>query len=92
MNPRVKEAEAQPRLLSEDLTPVKAEGKEFNVLMLSYTRELSRPFKENNLKDKQPLVKSKTSRSAARPPMLGWRCALVRILVFSFHLLSSSRR
>ena len=27
--------------------PVKAEGEEFNVLILSYTRELSRPFKEN---------------------------------------------
>ena len=33
--------------LSEDLSPVKAEGKEFNVLILSYTRELSRPLKEN---------------------------------------------
>ena len=43
-------------------------------------------------KDKLPLAKSKTARSAARPPLLGWRCALVRILVFSFHLLSSSRR
>ena len=29
-------------------SPVKAEGEEFNVLILSYTRELSRPFKENN--------------------------------------------
>ena len=28
-------------------SPVKAEGEEFNVLILSYTRELSRPFKEN---------------------------------------------
>ena len=32
---------------SEDLFPVKAEGEEFNVLILSYTRELTRPFKEN---------------------------------------------
>ena len=31
---------------SEDLSPVKAEGEEFNVLILSYTRELSQPFKE----------------------------------------------
>ena len=29
------------------ISPVKAEGEEFNVLILSYTRELSRPFKEN---------------------------------------------
>ena len=28
-------------------SPVKAECEEFNVLILSYTRELSRPFKEN---------------------------------------------
>ena len=28
-------------------SPVKAEGEEFNVLILSYTRELFRPFKEN---------------------------------------------
>ena len=28
-------------------SPVKAEGEEFNVLILSYTRELSRPFKES---------------------------------------------
>ena len=28
-------------------SPVKAEGEEFSVLILSYTRELSRPFKEN---------------------------------------------
>ena len=28
-------------------SPVKAEGEEFNVLILSYTRELSRPFREN---------------------------------------------
>ena len=28
-------------------SPVKAEGEEFNLLILSYTRELSRPFKEN---------------------------------------------
>ena len=28
-------------------SPVKAEGEEFNVLILSYTRKLSRPFKEN---------------------------------------------
>ena len=28
-------------------SPVKAEGEEFNVLTLSYTRELSRPFEEN---------------------------------------------
>ena len=28
-------------------SPVKAEGEEFNVLILSYARELSRPFKEN---------------------------------------------
>ena len=34
-------------LLSEDLNPVKAQGEEFNVLISSYTRELSRPFKEN---------------------------------------------
>ena len=47
INPRVLKAEAQPRLLSEDLSPVKADGEEFNVLILSYTRELSRPFKEN---------------------------------------------
>ena len=38
------------------------------------------------------LAKSRTAWSAARLPLLGWRCALVRILVFSFHLLSSSRR
>ena len=45
-------------------SPVKAEGEEFNVLILSYTRELSRPFKET--KDKLPLAKSKTARSTAR--------------------------
>ena len=28
-------------------SPVKAEGEKVNVLILSYTRELSRPFKEN---------------------------------------------
>ena len=28
-------------------SPVKAEGEEFNVLILSYKRELSRPFKKN---------------------------------------------
>ena len=33
--------------LSKDLSPVKAECEEFNVLILSYTRELSRPIKEN---------------------------------------------
>ena len=32
---------------SEDLSPVKAESEEFNVLILSYTRELFRLFKEN---------------------------------------------
>ena len=46
------------------------------------------PGLSKKAKDKLPLAKSKT----ARPPLLGWRCALVRILVFSFHLLSSSRR
>ena len=46
------------------------------------------PGLSKKTKDKLPLTKSKT----ARPPLLGWRCALVRILVFSFHLLSSSRR
>ena len=50
------------------------------------------PGLSKKTKDKLPLVKSKTARSTARPPLLGWRCALVRILVFSFHLLSSSRR
>ena len=35
INPRVLKAEAQPRLLSEDLFPVKAEGEEFNVLIFS---------------------------------------------------------
>ena len=34
-------------LLSENLSRVKAEGKEFNVLILSYARYLSRRFKEN---------------------------------------------
>ena len=57
---------------------------------MSYTRELSRPFKKT--KDKLPCAKSKTTRSAAWPRLVGWRCALVRILAFSFHLLSSSRR
>ena len=28
-------------------SPVEAEGEKFNVLLFSYTRELSRPFKEN---------------------------------------------
>ena len=46
------------------------------------------PGLSKKTKDKLALAKSKT----ARPPLLGWRCALVRILVFSFHLLSSSRR
>ena len=50
------------------------------------------PGLSKKTKDKLPLAKSKTARSTARPPLLGWRCALVRILVFSFHLLSSSRR
>ena len=50
------------------------------------------PGLSKKTKDKLPLEKSKTARSTARPPLLGWRCALVRILVFSFHLLSSSRR
>ena len=50
------------------------------------------PGLSKKTKDKLPWVKSKTTKSAARPPLLGWRCALVRILVFSFHLLSSSRR
>ena len=50
------------------------------------------PGLSKKTKDKLPLAKSKTARSAARPPLLGWRCALVCILVFSFHLLSSSRR
>ena len=36
----------KPRLLSDDLSPVKAEGGEFNVLILSYAREFSQPFKE----------------------------------------------
>ena len=45
-------------------------------------------------KDRLPWARSKTTRSAARPPLLGWRCScvLVRILVFPFHLLSWSRR
>ena len=47
IDPRLLKAEVQPRLLSENLSPVKAEGEEFNVLILSYTRELSRPLKEN---------------------------------------------
>ena len=38
---------SKSRGLFEDLSPVKAEGEEFNVLILPYTRELSRPFKEN---------------------------------------------
>ena len=50
------------------------------------------PGLSKKTKDKLPLAKSKTARSTARPPLLGWRCALVRILVFSFHLLSLSRR
>ena len=50
------------------------------------------PGLSKKTKEKLPLAKSKTTRSTARPPLLGWRCALVRILVFSFHLLSSSRR
>ena len=50
------------------------------------------PGLSKKTKDKLPLAKSKTARSTARPPLLGWRRALVRILVFSFHLLSSSRR
>ena len=53
------------------------------------------PGLSKKTKDKLLLAKSKIARSAARPPLLGWRCALVgdvRILVFSFHLLSPSRR
>ena len=50
------------------------------------------PGLSKKTKDKLPLAKSKTARSTAKQPLLGWRCALVRILVFSFHLLSSSRR
>ena len=50
------------------------------------------PGLSKKTKDILPLAKSKIARSAARPLLLGWRCALVRILVFSFHLLSSSRR
>ena len=61
----------------------------FNVLYC-FTQE-NYPGLSKKTKDKLPRAKSKTTRSAARPPLLGWRCALVRILVFSFHLLSSSR-
>ena len=50
------------------------------------------PGLSKKTKDKLPLAKSKIARSASRPPLLGWRCGLVRILVFSFDLLSSSRR
>ena len=35
---------SEPKALTGDKS---AEGEEFNVLILSYTRELSRPFKEN---------------------------------------------
>ena len=83
-------SEAQRRNLSEDLSPVKAEGGEFNVLIF-FTQE-NYPGNSKEAKDKLPLAKSKITRSAARPPLHGWRCALVRSLVFSFHLLSSSRR
>ena len=72
-NPRVLKAEAQPRLLSEDLFPVKAEGEEFNVLILSYTREFSRPFKEN----KGSTTVSEEQGHQVRRQLVCWRCALV---------------
>ena len=40
------------------------------------------PGLSKKTKDKLPWAKSKTTRSAAKPPLLGWRCAPVRILVF----------
>ena len=67
-------------------SPVKAEAK--NLMYLYCLTQENYPGLSKKTKDKLPLAKSKTTR----PPLLGWRCALVRILVFSFHLLSSSRR
>ena len=42
------------------------------------------PGLSKKTKDKLPLAKSKTARSTARPPLLGWRCALVRIFSVFF--------
>ena len=78
-------AEAQPRLLSEDFPQLKPRAK--NLMYLYCLTQENYPGLSKKTKGKLPLAKSKT----ARPPLLGWRCALVRILVFSFHLLSSSR-
>ena len=83
-------AEAQPRLLSEDFPQLKPRAK--NLMYLYCLTQENYPGLPKKTKDKLPLAKSKTARSTARPPLLGWRCALVRMLVFSFHLLSSSRR
>ena len=63
-----------------------------NLMYLYCLTQENYPGLSKKTKDKLPLAKGKTARSTARPPLLGWRCALVRILVFSFHLLSSSRR
>ena len=62
-----------------------------NLMYLYCLTQENYPGLSKKTKDKLPLAKSKTARSTTRPLLLGWRCALVRILVFSFHLLSSSR-
>ena len=80
-------ASATPRLLiPSDLSQLRPWAQ--NLMYLYCLTQENYPVLSKKTKDKLPLAKSKT----ARPPLLGWRCALVRILVFSFHLLSSSRR
>ena len=78
------------RVAGEDFPQLKPRAK--NLMYLYCLTQENYPGLSKKTKDKLPLAKSKTARSTARPPLLGWRCALVRILVFSFHLLSSSRR
>ena len=56
---------------------------------MSYTKKLSRPFKENKGSGKTT-VSGEQDQQLGAP--LGRRCALVRMLVFSFHLRSFSRK
>ena len=94
---------SQPKALRDKSEGIKSRGfypriypqlkpRAKNLMYLYCLTQENYPSFSKKTKDKLPWAKSKTTRSTTRPPLLGWRCVLVRILVFSFHLLSSSRR